>query len=53
MALYYQNLDVWKKAFSLVEEVYILTKKFPKEEQYALTDQMHRAAISIPSNIAE
>lgn len=37
----------------LVKEVYLLTKKFPKEELYALTSQMKRAAVSVPSNIAE
>ena len=49
----YKNLDVWKIAMQLVKEVYLLTKKFPKEELYALTSQTKRAVVSVPSNIAE
>ena len=49
----YQDLIAWQKAMDLVEMVYEITKAFPKEEVYALTAQLHRAAISIPSNIAE
>ena len=49
----FQNLIVWQRAMELVEEVYRLTKFLPKEETYALSDQMRRAAVSIPSNIAE
>ena len=49
----YQKLEVWKKSMDLVEKVYQLMKKLPKEEMYALSDQMRRAAVSIPSNIAE
>ncbi len=49
----YKNLDAWKFSMQLVKEVYLLTKKFPKEELYALTSQMKRAAVSVPSNIAE
>ncbi len=49
----YRDLIVWQKAMRLVVEVYTLTKKFPKSEQYGLTSQMRRAAVSIPSNIAE
>ncbi|HRU96803.1 MAG TPA: four helix bundle protein [Ruminococcus sp.] len=49
----YQNLIVWQKAMELVEETYRLTSCLPKEETYALSDQMRRAAVSIPSNIAE
>ena len=49
----YKDLDAWKNAMQLVKEVYLLTKKFPKEELYALTSQTKRAAVSIPSNIAE
>jgi len=49
----YRDLDVWKKARSLVKEVYLVTRKFPKEEMYGLMSQMRRCAVSIPSNIAE
>ena len=49
----YQNLLVWQKAMDLTAIIYKLVKKLPKEEMYALSDQMHRAVVSIPSNIAE
>lgn len=49
----YKDLDLYKAAKDLVLSVYALLRKFPKEEQYALCDQLRRAAISIPSNIAE
>lgn len=49
----YQNLIVWQKAMSLTTNVYNLVKKLPKEELFALSDQMRRAVVSIPSNIAE
>ena len=49
----YKDLIVWKKAMELSIQVYMLTKQFPKEEIYGLTSQMRRAAVSIPSNIAE
>ncbi|MBI5196200.1 MAG: four helix bundle protein [Nitrospirae bacterium] len=49
----YQELEVWKKAIELVTEIYKITKTFPNEEIYALTNQIRRAAISIPANIAE
>ena len=49
----YQELIVWQKAMSLVEAVYRLSKGFPREELYGLTNQVRRAAVSIPSNIAE
>lgn len=48
-----RELNVWQKAHSLTLEVYRSTAKFPKEELYALTSQMRRAAASIPANIAE
>ncbi len=48
----YRDLIVWQKAMDLVVEIYKLVKHLPKEEQYALADQMRRAAVSIPSNIA-
>lgn len=49
----YQELIVWQKSIELVVEVYKLTEKFPASERYGLTLQMKRAAISIPSNVAE
>lgn len=49
----HKDLKVWKKSLDLVEKVYISTKAFPKEEIYGLSSQIRRAAISIPSNIAE
>ena len=49
----YRELIVWQKAMDLVEAIYRTTVTFPKEELYVLTSQMRRAAISIPSNIAE
>lgn len=50
---HYQELIVWQKAMDLVEEVYRVSKTFPREEIYGLTSQVRRAAVSIPSNIAE
>lgn len=49
----YKELKVWQKAMDLTVEVYKLVKRLPKEETYALSDQMRRAVVSIPSNIAE
>ena len=49
----YKDLIVWKRSLELVVAVYELTENFPKYEMYGLTSQMRRAAISIPSNIAE
>ncbi len=49
----YKDLDLYNAAKDLVLSVYALLSKFPKEEQYALCDQLRRAVISIPSNIAE
>ena len=49
----FENLEVWKKSIVLVKEVYTIVKSFPKEENYALSDQVRRSAVSIPSNIAE
>ena len=49
----YEELIVWQKAMDLVIDIYTLTNTFPKSEQYGLTSQMRRAAVSIPSNIAE
>ena len=49
----YKDLTVWQKSMDLTVEVYQLVKLLPKEETYALADQMRRAVVSIPSNIAE
>ena len=49
----YRDLIVWQKSMDLVVEVYKLAEKLPKQEAYGLSDQMRRAAVSIPSNIAE
>ena len=49
----HMDLDVWKRSMDFVEEVYKVSAQFPKEEMYGLTSQIRRAAISIPSNIAE
>ena len=47
------NLEVWRKSVELAKKIYLVTKDFPQSEIYGLTNQMRRAAVSIPSNIAE
>ena len=49
----HKKLDAWKKAIELVSEAYQATESFPAREAYSLTSQIRRAAISVPSNIAE
>jgi four helix bundle protein len=49
----YRDLTVWQKAVKLSVDVYELTNAFPRDEQFALTSQVRRAAVSIPANIAE
>ena len=49
----YKDLIVWQKGIDLAKDVYQLTRGFPREEKFGLTSQMRRAAVSIPSNIAE
>jgi four helix bundle protein len=49
----HHNLDVWRKSIALVKSIYELTLNFPAEETFGLVSQMRRAAVSIPSNIAE
>ncbi len=49
----YRDLKAWKKAIDLVFRIYEVTENFPKQELYGLTSQLRRAAVSIPSNIAE
>jgi four helix bundle protein len=53
MAQHFKDLIVWQKAMDLVTNVYQVTEGFPKREVYSLTDQIRRAAVSVPSNIAE
>ena len=49
----FKDLRIWQKGIEIVTDIYILTKKFPKEELFSLTSQLRHSAISIPSNIAE
>lgn len=49
----FRDLEVWKQSMDLATEVYELTKSYPQNEMYGLVSQMRRAAVSIPSNIAE
>lgn len=49
----YKELDIWVQSRKLVKTVYVLTKSFPKDEQFSLTSQIRRCVVSVPSNIAE
>jgi len=49
----FRDLKIWQKGLDITKEIYALTNKFPKEEIFGLVSQMRRAAVSIPSNIAE
>ena len=49
----YKDLNIWKRSIVLVEDIYKITKNFPKEEIYGLISQLRKSAVSIPSNIAE
>lgn len=49
----FKELQIWQVAMKIARQTYSITKKFPKEEQYGIVSQMQRAAVSIPSNIAE
>ena len=53
MAQHYKDLVAWQKAMDLVVHVYAATERFPSRERFSLTDQIRRAAVSVPSNIAE
>jgi len=53
LSLNHKNLDVWKNAIDFVAKIYRITEGFPKEEVYSITNQLRRAAVSVPSNIAE
>jgi four helix bundle protein len=50
---YYRDLIVWRKGIELAKEIYRITRRFPNHERFGLTSQMQRAAVSVPSNIAE
>ena len=49
----FRDLNIWKKGIEIVDDIYRITKSFPKEESYGLTSQMRRCAVSIPSNASE
>ena len=49
----YRDLEVWERGIGLAEAVYRVTKSFPAEERFGMASQMQRAAVSVPSNIAE
>jgi four helix bundle protein len=49
----FKNLVVWQKSFDLTKQIYLITEKLPQNEQFGLSSQMRRSAVSIPSNIAE
>ena len=51
--LHYRDLIAWQKSMRLVQAVYVLSNRFPQDERYGLTSQIRRAAVSVPSNIAE
>jgi four helix bundle protein len=51
--LHYRDLVAWQRGMDFVEAVYRLTQQFPREELYGLTNQLRRAAVSVPSNVAE
>ncbi len=51
--MYHKDLNAWKESINLVKKVYTLTAEFPQTEQFGLISQIRRAAVSIPSNIAE
>ena len=49
----FKDLKIWQESVELVEEIYKITKEFPKEELYGIVNQIRRSAVSLPSNIAE
>lgn len=53
MTRHYRDLIAWQKAMQLVTEIYQVTRKFPDDEKFGLISQLRRAAVSVPSNIAE
>ena len=53
MASQFKNVEAWQKAVALAVEIYRVCKMFPRDERFGLISQMQRAAVSVPSNIAE
>ncbi len=53
MAYRFEHLDIWKDSIDFSEQIYRIVKKFPREELFALSDQLRRASVSISANIAE
>ena len=51
--MYHKNLEVWKDSIEFVKDIYLITSTFPQDEKFGIVSQMRRAAVSIPSNIAE
>ena len=51
--LTHKDLQVWQKSMQFVKQLYIITRSYPREEMYGIVSQMRRAAVSVPSNIAE
>ena len=49
----FRDLNIWKKGIEIVKDIYLIVREFPKSEVYSLTNQMQRASLSIPTNIAE
>ena len=49
----HKKLDVWKMSMQLTKEIYVVTSRYPRDEQYGIVSQMRRAATSVPANIAE
>jgi four helix bundle protein len=49
----FRDLEVWQESMTLVEEIYAVSKSFPRDEQFGLTAQLRKAAVSVPSNIGE
>lgn len=47
------KLDVWKRSFALVKQIYLITEGFPGEEKFGLTSQLRRVSVSVPTNISE
>jgi len=53
MQHYFKNLNIWKRSTDLVQSINLITKSFPSEEKFGLINQLRRATVSVPSNIAE